>query len=236
VGAVCIWHFFCVCGVLDDFGCGVYDFLFFLIFSVLFLLEIFDLVCLMNRIAYLRLRGIALVDVFDVLFGSVSGVVARGCGLLWDCRLFCSYEIYCIICFNYVFCVVGDAFDRFVARLFDMRNALFVVKQCFVYYLFFGLFVYCMLGLDLVIETIIYLFYMCWCCCLPGIALSCVEHPKGEYFCVLSLFIFVCSRCRIRCADYISILGVDLLVRGFLLSDLCALIGNVDVVFGSVDR
>jgi len=101
---------------------------------------------------------------------------------------------------------------------------------------FFGLFYYSSITVDLCIETIIYMFYMCWCVCVPGIAVSCVEHPKGEYVCTLSLFVFVCSRCRIRCADFISIMLIDTLCRGFLIGDLVAVIGNVDVVFGSVDR
>jgi len=197
---------------------------------------VFDIVVLMNRIAYVRLRGIALVDIFDIVFNSISGLLARGCGLVWDCRLFCSYELYAFICFNFVFGCVGDAFDRFVARLFDMRNAVIICKQLFIWYCFFGLFYYVSLNCDFCIESVIYMFYMCWCICVPGVALSCVEHPKGEYCCVLSLFIFVCSRCRIRCADYLHVLVLDCLCRGFLLSDLVCVIGNVDVVFGSVDR
>jgi len=74
--------FFCVCGVLDDFSCGIFDFLFFVLNSVLFLLELFDICCLMNRIAYIRLRGIALLDYFDVCLNSVSGLLARGVGMM----------------------------------------------------------------------------------------------------------------------------------------------------------
>lgn len=136
-----------------------------------------------------------------------------------------------------MFCLLGDAFDRLLCRLFDMRNAVFICKQCLLFFVFFGLVSFFFnFNVDLCIETIIFLFYMCWCICVPGIAICCVEHPKGEYSCVVSLFVFVCSRCRIRCADYIHILLVDVLCRGFLLSDVCALLGNIDVVFGSVDR
>jgi len=73
--------FFCICGVLDDFTCGLYDFVFFILNSLLFLLEIFDLCCVMNRLAYLRLRGIALLDLFDLSFNSVSGLMARCLGI-----------------------------------------------------------------------------------------------------------------------------------------------------------
>jgi len=74
--------FFVVCGVLDDFVIGLIDFLFFMLNSLIFLLDVFDIVVLMNRIAYVRLRGIALVDIFDIVFNSISGLLARGCGLV----------------------------------------------------------------------------------------------------------------------------------------------------------
>lgn len=41
---------------------------------------------------------------------------------------------------------------------------------------------------------------------------------------------------RIRCADFLHIFLIDFYTRGYLLHDLVAFIGNVDVVFGSVDR
>lgn len=63
-----------------------------------------------------------------------------------------------------------------------------------------------------------------------------IEHPKGEYFLFVLFFVGHFWRCRLRCADFLHILLVDLLTRGFLLHDLVALIGNIDVVFGSVDR
>jgi len=63
-----------------------------------------------------------------------------------------------------------------------------------------------------------------------------LNPPKVEYISFILLFDFVCSRCRLRCADFIHILLVDVLCRGFLLADLCAIIGNIDCVFGSVDR
>lgn len=130
--------YFCVCGVLDDLSCGLFDFLFLIVFGFVFLCDLLDVVCVVNRIAFIRLRGVALFDVFDIVFNSISGVLARSCGFMWDVRLFSAYELYCVLCFNFVFCVVGDAFDRFMCRLFDMRNACFVVKQVLLFFCFFG--------------------------------------------------------------------------------------------------
>lgn len=60
-----------------------------------------------------------------------------------------------------MFCIVGDAFDRFLSRVYDMRNAVFIVKQCLLFFVFFGLCtIFFSYNVDLVIETVIYIFYM----------------------------------------------------------------------------
>lgn len=53
--------FICLCGVLDDLSFGLLDYVLFCLLSCLFLIEIFDLLLLNNRISYLRLRGISLL-------------------------------------------------------------------------------------------------------------------------------------------------------------------------------
>jgi NADH:ubiquinone oxidoreductase subunit D len=86
------------------------------------------------------------------------------------------------------------------------------------------------------IEIIIYLFYMLWYINVVGFSVSSIESPKGEYSCSIFIYYGFCNRCRIRCADFIHVLLLDILCRGFLLGDLVAIIGNLDCVFGSVDR
>jgi NADH:ubiquinone oxidoreductase subunit D len=52
--------FICLCGCLDDFTFGLLDFLFFIIVTNLFLLDMLDLMVCSNRFFYLRLRGLSL--------------------------------------------------------------------------------------------------------------------------------------------------------------------------------
>jgi len=92
---------------------------------------------------------------------SLSGVLSRSLGLVWDVRLFCCYELYFVLSFDYCFCFLGDAFDRFLCRIFDMRMSLLICKQLF----FVGFFVFGFLVLfdylycELTIETLILMFY-----------------------------------------------------------------------------
>ena len=44
------------------------------------------------------------------------------------------------------------------------------------------------------------------------------------------------TRIRNRCADFVHLLILEQTIRGYLLGDLVALIGNIDCVFGSIDR
>jgi len=127
--------------------------------------------------------------------------------------------------------------DRFYLRLFELRNSILCVKQCSLFFLGFGF--VCLFELFIVdasIEVVIYMFYMVWCVCCFGLSFVCIESPKGEYCCCFLFLLFLISRCRIRCADFIHVLLLDILCRGFLLADLVAIIGNIDCVFGSVDR
>lgn len=71
---------------------------------------------------------------------------------------------------------------------------------------------------------------------MPGLTIALIEHPKGEYFILCGFFSGLCVRLRIRCADFLHICILDVCLRGFLLHDLVAVLGNIDVVFGSVDR
>ena len=229
--------YICLLGCLDDLSFSINEYVGFLLKSNIFLLELLELICISNRIVYTRLRGIGVLDLYDITYNSISGVLARAVGLVWDCRLFSSYELYNIFYFDYAYSTCGDSQDRFILRIFDMKNSLRIVAQCLLNsnqvsnIVLFELFTS-----DSTIEMIIYMFYMVWCISSIGISLVSIEAPKGEYACCLLVFLSFCSRCRLRCADFIHVLLLDVLAKGYLLADLVAIIGNIDCVFGSVDR
>ena len=130
--------FICLCGCLDDFTFGLLDFLFFIIVTNLFLLDLLDLMVCSNRFFYLRLRGLSLFSFWDICFNSLSGVLARSCGLLWDVCLFSCYELYSLFYFCFAISFSGDSMARFIFRLFDMWNSLLLCKQFLFWFLLFG--------------------------------------------------------------------------------------------------
>jgi NADH:ubiquinone oxidoreductase subunit D len=73
--------FMCLCGLLDDFVFGFCDFFLMLIITILFLVDLYDLFVLGNRLFYLRLRGLSYFDLYDLIFMSISGVLSRSLGM-----------------------------------------------------------------------------------------------------------------------------------------------------------
>lgn len=70
-----------------------------------------------------------------------------------------------------------------------------------------------------------------------GEAYAAVEHPKGEFG------IYMISdgankpyRLKIRAPGYVHLSALDEMSRGHMLSDVVAIIGTQDIVFGEVDR
>ena len=70
-----------------------------------------------------------------------------------------------------------------------------------------------------------------------GETYTAVEAPKGEFA------VYLVSdgtnrpyRCKIRTPDFTCLQATDFLGRGHMLADVVALIGAMDIVFGSIDR
>ena len=71
----------------------------------------------------------------------------------------------------------------------------------------------------------------------PGEAYAAVEHPKGEFG------IYIVSdgankpyRLKIRAPGFAHLAALDEMVRGHMISDVVAIIGTQDIVFGEIDR
>jgi NADH-quinone oxidoreductase subunit D len=203
----------------------------FLQFSIFALLDLIELFSQNNRIVYLRLRGIGVSNFIDVGTCSISGVLARCTGMSYDLRIFNSYEIYFSFYFKVFISFYGDSMDRLLLRVSDVRNSANFFSQ----YQAIGnnnsLFL-----ANNSIEGLIYIFYILWGLLSQKLVTMSIETPKGEYTVTVFTNNFSIYRVRIRCSDYIHLLQLETSIRGYLIGDLVALIGNIDCVFGSIDR
>jgi len=199
-----------------------------------------------NRIWKQRLVDIATINYREAIELGLTGVLARGSGLDWDIRKKSSYEIYKQITFTIPLGENGDCYDRYLIRIYEMRQSISIIKQC----------------LDKIpnglvkindnkitnpsrnrmqksMESLIHHFklYSEGMYVKQGHLYNCVEAPKGE------TGIYIISdgsnrpyRCKIKTPGFIHLQALNHMANGHMIADLVTIIGTQDIVFGEIDR
>ncbi|CAM9149590.1 unnamed protein product, partial [Ectocarpus fasciculatus] len=73
---------------------------------------------------------IGIVSAQDAIDWGFSGVMLRGSGVRWDLRKNEPYEVYSDLNFQGVVGKTGDCYDRYLARVEEMRQSLSIIYQC----------------------------------------------------------------------------------------------------------
>jgi NADH-quinone oxidoreductase subunit D len=203
-----------------------------------------------NRIFKQRNVDIGIVDLDEAWRLGFSGPMVRGSGAAWDLRKSQPYECYADLDFDIPVGKNGDCYDRYLIRMEEMRQSVRIMRQC----------ITALNGPDgggpiastdgkivppkraqmkRSMEALIHHFklYTEGYRVPAGEVYAAVEAPKGEFG------VFLVSdgsnkpyRCKIKAPGFAHLAAMDLLVRGHLLSDVSALLGSLDIVFGEVDR
>ena len=201
-----------------------------------------------NRIWKQRTVGIGVVDPDRAIALGMTGPMLRGSGVAWDLRKKQPYEVYDKLDFDIPVGVNGDCYDRYLVRIEEFRQSNHIIKQC----------------IDWLrknpgpvisdnhkvapppraamkedMEAMIHHFKLFTeGFHIPaGEAYAAVEHPKGEFG------IYLISdgankpyRLKIRAPGFTHLAALDEMTRGHMISDLVAIIGTQDIVFGEIDR
>ena len=201
-----------------------------------------------NRIWKQRTVGIGVVDPDRAIALGMTGPMLRGSGVEWDLRKKQPYEVYDKLDFDIPVGVNGDCYDRYLVRIEEFRQSNHIIKQC----------------IDWLrknpgpvisdnhkvapppraamkedMEAMIHHFKLFTeGFHIPaGEAYAAVEHPKGEFG------IYLISdgankpyRLKIRAPGFPHLAALDEMTRGHMISDLVAIIGTQDIVFGEIDR
>nr|AHA41623.1 NADH dehydrogenase subunit 7 [Colponema vietnamica]ATY40843.1 NADH dehydrogenase subunit 7 [Colponema vietnamica] len=199
-----------------------------------------------NRIWKQRLVGIGTVSADDAVRLGFSGVMLRGSGIAWDLRKTNPYEIYDKLSFNIITGTNGDCFDRYLCRVYEMRESLSIIYQCINTIPNGNIKVdnnkYINVTRDQMkysMEALIHHFkYYTENINIPaGSTYTVIEAPKGEFG------VYLVSeggirpyRCKIRSTGFAHLQGLNFMVEGHMLADVVAVIGTQDVVFGEIDR
>ena len=201
-----------------------------------------------NRIWKQRTVGIGVVSPERALQLGFTGPMLRGSGIEWDLRKKQPYEVYDKIEFDIPVGTNGDSYDRYLVRVEEMRQSNRIIKQCIDW---LRVNEGPVLTEDHKIapprrgdmkgdmESLIHHFKLFTeGFCLPeGEAYAAVEHPKGEFGCYLvSDGANKPYRLKVRAAGFAHLSALDEMARGHMLSDVVAIIGTQDIVFGEIDR
>ncbi|MFO1154685.1 MAG: NADH-quinone oxidoreductase subunit D [Rhodospirillales bacterium] len=199
-----------------------------------------------NRIFKQRAVDIGAISAEDALNWGFSGPNLRATGLAWDLRKAQPYDVYDRLDFDIPVGKHGDCYDRYLVRMYELRESLKLVRQC--------------LKemppgpvkaddrkvsppprreMKHSMEALIHHFklYTEGYHVPAGETYTVVEAPKGEF----GVYLVADGsnrpyRCKIRTPGFIHLSAMDHLTRGHMLADVVAVLGSLDIVFGEVDR
>jgi len=199
-----------------------------------------------NRIWKQRLVDVGHLNVAQVTELGVTGVLLRGSGIAWDIRKNDPYEMYEKLNFSIPTGVNGDCYDRYLIRIFEMRQSLKIIHQC-INTIPSGLFKTddnkisppSRKEMKTSMEALIHHFklYSEGFHLPVGTTYACIEAPKGE------MGVFLVSdgtnrpyRCKIRTPGFAHLQAINYISSGHMIADLVTIIGTLDIVFGEIDR
>jgi NADH-quinone oxidoreductase subunit D len=199
-----------------------------------------------NRIFKQRTVDIGIISGKDAIDWGLTGPMLRASGVAWDLRKAQPYDVYETMEFDIPIGKTGDCWDRYLVRMEEMRQSLRIINQ----------------ALDQMpggpikvndrkvapppraemknsMEALIHHFklYTEGYHVPSGETYTATEAPKGE------MAVYLVSdgtnrpyRCKIRCPDFAFLQSTDFISKGHMLADVVAIIGSMDIVFGSIDR
>jgi NADH-quinone oxidoreductase subunit D len=203
-----------------------------------------------NRIFKQRNVDIGVVSLADAWAWGFSGVMVRGSGAAWDLRKAQPYECYSELDFDIPIGKNGDNYDRYCIRMEEMRQSVRIMKQCLEQLRSpLGQGPIMIMDNKIVppkrgemkrsMEALIHHFklYTEGFHVPAGEVYAAVEAPKGEFG------VYLVSdgtnkpyKCKIRAPGFAHLQAMDFLSRGYMLADIAAIMGSLDIVFGEVDR
>ena len=199
-----------------------------------------------NRIFRQRSVGIGKISVDDAIEWGFSGPCIRASGLNWDLRKKQPYDCYNEMDFKVPTGSTGDCFERFLVRVEEMRQSVSIIRQCLknipdgpsiskdprVVPPKREIMKESMESLINHFKLFTEGFHV-----PPGETYTSVEAPKGEFGVLLiSDGTNKPYRCKIRSPGFPFLQATEFLSKGHMLSDLVAIIGSLDIVFGEIDR
>jgi NADH-quinone oxidoreductase subunit D len=201
-----------------------------------------------NRIWKQRTVGIGVIPPEQAKAWGMTGPMLRGSGIAWDLRKKQPYAKYAAVDFDIPVGVNGDCYDRYLVRVEEMRQSVRIMQQCVAWLRAnpgpvmpknFKVVPPSREEMKDDMEALIHHFKLFTegYCVPAGETYAAVEAPKGEFG------VYMISdgankpfRLKLRAPGFAHLSSMDTVVRGHMLSDVVAMIGTYDIVFGEIDR
>ena len=90
----------------------------------------YDQLVVDSRITRARTRGVGVLTLDDAVEWGVTGPNLRACGIEWDYRKKRPYSGYEDFEFEVPTATRGDAYDRLLVRVEEIRQSLRIIRQC----------------------------------------------------------------------------------------------------------
>jgi NADH-quinone oxidoreductase subunit D len=174
-----------------------------------------------NEIFLARTKGIGMLPPELCKNYSVTGPIARASGIAYDIRRAEPYGIYDRFDYEVPVRFGGDAYDRYMVRVQEMRESVKIVRQALRDIPpgdFRG-------RMPKVLRP------------PKGEAYARIEGPKGEIgFYLISDGSTSPYRYKVRAPSYINLTVLSQLTIGHKVADAVVILGSFDIVMGEVDR
>ena len=199
-----------------------------------------------NLIWRKRTEGIGLLRAQQAIAYGCTGPVLRGSGVAYDVRKAFPYSGYEQYAFDVPVGRNGDAFDRYILRMEEMRQSRRIILQA-LDRLPDGLVIVDDRKVALPpraelvtsMEAVIHQFKLVSEGLRPpaGEVYTAVESPRGEkgYY-LVSDGSNRPMRVRVRSASFNNLQALPVMVRGGTIADIVIAIASIDIVLGDVDR
>ena len=199
-----------------------------------------------NEIFINRTKNVAVISAEDAINLSLSGPMLRGSGVKHDLRKANPYSGYENFDFEIAVGEKGDAYDRYLLRLKEIRQSIRIMKQA-IEGMPEGPYRAHVPGVVLPpkedilykMESMIFHFKIITegFKAPIGAVYQGIESPKGEIgFYINGDGTNKPNRVRVRPPSLINLGSIAKLVEGRLFSDVVCAIGSIDIVLGEVDR
>jgi NADH-quinone oxidoreductase subunit D len=199
-----------------------------------------------NRIFKQRLVDIGDISKQEAIDLGFTGPMLRAAGVAWDLRKSQPYEVYDKMDFKVAIGKTGDCYDRYLVRIEEIRESIKIIQQCLdqmpegpVRSLDNKVTPPTRAEMKTSMEALIHHFKLFTegYHVPEGEVYTAVESPKGEFG------VYLVSdgtnqpyRCYIRATGFANLQALDQIGKGYMLADVVAIIGSMDIVFGEIDR